>query len=95
MGKELSRSVLLLFWFSEGKCRAGVIAGGVTGLLAGIGVAIPLGTTLFEDADELEMGGFLAVLAVLGLIGFIGGAWGGGLAAKCWGEEEETSTRQS
>ena len=81
---------------SGGKCRAGIIAGAVTGLLAGVGVAIPLCTTLFQyhnqatDQDELHMVPFIILLLLVGVIGLFGGAWGGALAAKCW--EPDTPT---
>jgi hypothetical protein len=70
-----------------GRCRAGIIAGAVTGLLAGIGVAVALGNTFFKGGDDLDHASFWSVIVIFGLVGFMGGAWGGALTAKCWDDD--------
>lgn len=66
------------------RCRAGIVTGAMTGLLAGIGLAVALGITLFKGGNDIDHASFLSVVVIFGLIGLIGGAWCGASTAKCW-----------
>ena len=80
-------SLLGVLFKGGARCRAGIIAGAATGLLAGVGVAIALGNTLFKGGDDLDHASFLSVVVIFGLIGLAGGAWGGASTAKCWDDD--------
>ncbi len=69
-------------WTGSPRCLAGMAAGGITGLLAGIGVVIAV-------AKEIDLGGWEWVpLALLGLVAVIGGLLADAAASGCLRAEE-------
>ena len=67
---------------SPSKCQAGAFAGFVTGLLAGIGVAIALGKEI--DSEALRW----AVVAVMVVLAALGGMFTGAIAAGCYSDDD-------
>jgi hypothetical protein len=64
-------------WLKLSKCKAGAFAGFMTGLLAGLGVAIALSKELHFDGDWVACG-------VLALVAALGGMYTGAIAAGCY-----------
>jgi ABC-type antimicrobial peptide transport system permease subunit len=64
--------------FALTKCRAGAIAGSVTGLLAGLGVAIALAKEIDDDWLKIVLGALIMLLAA------VGGMLTGAIASGCF-----------
>jgi hypothetical protein len=65
------------------KCRAGALAGSVTGLLAGLGVAIALSKELDEGWLKIVLGALIVLLAA------VGGMLTGAVASGCFSAEKQ------
>jgi hypothetical protein len=70
------------------KCRAGAIAGAITGLLAGVGLAIALGKEIDSDALRWVVCGLLTTVAA------VGGMLTGAIASGCYRDEAGASDRK-
>ena len=65
------------------KCGAGALAGSVTGLLAGLGVAIALSKELDEGWLKIVLGALIVLLAA------VGGMLTGAVASGCFSAEKQ------
>ena len=67
----------------------GTIAGALTGLLAGIGMAVALGYFSFKRGNDLDHASFVSVVVIFGLLGLMSGAGLGALTARWWADDED------